>query len=197
MKLRVLVVLTLWFVSALVFAGVGGLRVYPPPFPQVVLAGLLLTLFVGYGLQPAFRAWLGSLPPSNVLALHLSRFVGFYFLILYRRGELPYDFAVLGGWGDIIVASLALLLLLAPSRVSSIHSPWLHAWNLVGLADILFVVATAARLARSSPDSMAPLTVLPLGMLPTFVLPLIVSRISSLRLRGSTHGGALPKRRCS
>ena len=174
MKLRVLVVLTLWFVSALVFAGVGGLRVYPPPFPQVVLAGLLLTLFVGYGLRPAFRAWLRSLPPSNFLVLHLSRFVGLYFLILYRRGELPYDFAVLGGWGDIIVASLALLLLLAPSRASSIHSPWLHGWNLLGLADILFVVATAARLARSSPDSMAPLTVLPLGLLPTFLVPLII-----------------------
>ncbi len=169
-----LVVLALWFVSALVFAGVGGLRAYSPPSPQVVLAGLLLTLFVGYGLQPAFRAWLRSLPPSNFLVLHLSRFVGLYFLILYRRGELPYDFAVLGGWGDIIVASLALLLLLAPSRVSSIRSPWLHAWNLVGLADILFVVATAARLARSSPDSMAPLTVLPLGLLPTLVVPLIV-----------------------
>ncbi len=174
MKFWVVVVLALWFVSALVFAGVGGLRVYPPPFPQVVIAVLLLTLYVGYGLQPAFRAWLRSLPPSNFLALHLSRFVGFYFLIPYRRGELPYDFAVLGGWGDIIVASLALLLLLAPSRASSIRSPWLHAWNLLGLADILFVVATAARLARSSPDSMAPLTVLPLGLLPTFLVPLII-----------------------
>ncbi len=174
MKPWVLGVLALWFVSALVFAGVGGLRAYSRPFPQVVLAGLLLTLFVGYGLHPAFRAWLRSLPPSNFLVLHLSRFVGLYFLILYRRGELPYDFAVLGGWGDIIVASLALLLLLAPSRASSICSPWLHGWNLLGLADILFVVATAARLARSSPDSMAPLTVLPLGLLPTFLVPLII-----------------------
>jgi len=184
MKIRILVVLVLWFLAALAFVGVGGLRVFPAPFPQVVLVGVLLALFGGYGLQPTFRAWLNSLPPSTVLALHLSRFVGFYFLILYRRGELPYDFAVLGGWGDIIVASLALLLLLAPIRVSSIRSPWLHGWNLLGLMDILFVVATAARLARFSPGSMAPITVLPLGLLPTFLVPLIIFTHSTLLIAG-------------
>ena len=32
---------------------------------------------------------------------HLTRFVGVWFLVLYSRGELPYAFAVPGGWGDI------------------------------------------------------------------------------------------------
>jgi hypothetical protein len=32
-----------------------------------------------------------------LVALHLCRFVGFYFLWLYSSGELPYAFAVPGG----------------------------------------------------------------------------------------------------
>jgi len=181
---RALAVLALWFVSALFFVGLGGLRAYPPPLPQALLVGLLLTLLVSYRVRPGFRAWLHSLPPSYLVAVHLSRFVGVYFLVLYGRGELPYDFAVVGGWGDIFVASLAVLLLLAPSRVSGIASPWLQGWNLLGLVDILFVVATATRLAASSPDSMAALTGIPLGLLPTFLVPVIIFTHVVLVLEG-------------
>ena len=63
-------------------------------------------------LRPRFRAWLGGVDLRWLVAFHLTRFVGFYFLYLYARGQLPYDFAVPGGWGDIAVASLAIVLLL-------------------------------------------------------------------------------------
>ena len=47
----------------------------------------------------------------RALALfHVTRFVGFYFLVLHARGELPWAFAVPGGWGDNITAAWVLVL---------------------------------------------------------------------------------------
>lgn len=66
--------------------------------------------------------------------------------MLHGRGELLFAFAVPGGWGDIAVATGALgIVLLVPDLPA--RRPWIMAWNVLGLADILFVVATATRLA--------------------------------------------------
>jgi hypothetical protein len=50
----------------------------------------------------------------------------------------------------------------------------IFAWNVVGLIDILLVVATAAGLNLRNPGSMSALTELPLSLLPTFLVPLII-----------------------
>ena len=64
-------------------------------------------------------------------------------------------------------------------------------WNVVGLIDILLVVATAARLGLQDPDQMRALTVLPLSLLPTFLVPLIISThvIIFFRLRRAVVSG--------
>ena len=181
---KALAILSAWLVVAAIFTHLGGLRALPPPFPQALLAALVLFLAVTYALRRSFRSWLDGLPSYSFLTLHLSRFVGFYFLVLFDRGELPYEFAVLGGWGDIAVATFALGLLAAFRGGPTIHSPWLHIWNIFGLLDILFVVSTAVRSVIVSPESMAPLLQLPLGLLPTFLVPLIIFTHSVLLVRG-------------
>ncbi len=55
------------------------------------------------------------------------------------------------------------------------HRRFYLVWNALGLADILFVVVTAARLGIVAPDSMKALLVLPLSLLPTFLVPLIIT----------------------
>ncbi len=109
----------------------------------------------------------------RLVAVHLSRFIGIYFLVLYGRGQLPYDFAVKGGWGDITVALGAVLLLAVPGLIE--RRALVLAWNVVGMLDIGFVVATAARLAAADPSSMRALLRLPLSLLPTFLVPLIIA----------------------
>jgi len=94
--------------------------------------------------------------------------VGFYFLALQVRGELPYAFAVPAGWGDIIAASTGLALAFVPPKSTWSIKAWLF-WNVFGLADIMFVIATAARLAMSQPHSMDALLRFPLSCCPRFL----------------------------
>jgi hypothetical protein len=162
-----------WFLIAVGVSATGRLSLLRPPVPQLILLGLTVALLAAGATLPGFRGWLASLNLRQLIALHLTRFVGIYFLILHGRGELPYAFAVPGGWGDIVVAAGALVLVLFV-RDFMAQRPWVLAWNVVGFVDILFVVGTATRLAMANPDSLAALLRLPLSLLPTFLVPLIV-----------------------
>jgi hypothetical protein len=163
-----------WLLLALVLGATGRIARLHPPAPQLVLGGLTALLLGSGAAFAGFRGWLRQLDVRRLLALHLTRFVGVYFLLLYRRGELPYAFAVPGGWGDILVATLALLILVRVPEPE--HRPHvLLAWNLLGFGDLLLVVWSASRLGTRDPASMQALLHLPLSLLPTFVVPLLLA----------------------
>jgi hypothetical protein len=91
---QVTLILAVWFAIA-VFSGASGATLaLRPPFPQVVLCGLLGMLFVAFGYLKAFRSWLYAIPLHWLVAVRISRFVGAYFLILYHLNALPFAFAV-------------------------------------------------------------------------------------------------------
>ena len=164
-----------WLVIATALGAAGVVRGLQPPGPPLVVFGLTAVVLAAGWLLAGFRAWLSSIAERWLVGLHLTRFVGAYFLYLYGQGQLPYAFAVPGGWGDIVVASLAAILLVAgPPRYAWLRSAYI-VWNVIGLADILFVVATAAWLGAADPESMAALLRLPLSLLPTFLVPLIIA----------------------
>jgi len=167
------IVLIVWFFAAYALGDSGRLAVLEPPAPQVIIAGLTALLLANSVALPGFRGWLASLDVRRLVAVHCTRFVGIYFLLLYGRGQLPYDFAVKGGWGDIAVAIGATALVAVPGLVA--RRGLVLAWNVLGLLDILFVGATAARLAAADPSSMRGLLHLPLSLLPTFLVPLIIA----------------------
>jgi hypothetical protein len=108
--------------------------------------------------------------------------VGFYFLWLYEHRQLPFAFEVPGGWGDIVLATLAFVLLVLRPGSRVIY----QVWNTLGSADILFVVSTATRLALADSASMAALLRFPLSLLPTFIVPIIIFThvVIFLRLKG-------------
>jgi hypothetical protein len=172
---RYLTVGVFWLLVAVVLGASGTVATWRPPVPQIVLVGLTAPVLTAVVVLPGFRAWLRTLDLRWLVALHLTRFVGIYFLVLYYRdGALPYAFAVPGGWGDILVATLAFGLL-ATVREFETRPGLVGAWNALGLIDILFVVATASRLALADPDSMNALLRLPLSLLVTFLVPLIIA----------------------
>jgi hypothetical protein len=170
-----IVVGLVWLAAALALGATGATTRWRPPTPQLVLGGLTMLLLAAVVARPRFRRWLATLDLRWLVAVHLTRFVGLYFLVLYYRdGALPRAFAVPGGWGDIIVATLALGLLLAGGKLDG-RPRLVGAWNAFGLLDILFVVATASRLALADPDSMNALLRLPLSLLVTFLVPIIIA----------------------
>ena len=164
-----------WLLVATGLGAAGIVRTLRPPAAPLVVFGLTVVVLAAGWLLVGFRAWLSAIDERWLVGLHLTRFVGAYFLYLYGQGQLPYAFAVPGGWGDIAVASLAAILLVAgPPRDA--RRRWAYiVWNVFGLADILYVVVTAARLATADPESMVALLRLPLSLLPTFLVPLIVA----------------------
>ena len=170
----VVVVLVAWLLVAFIFGASGRLQGLQPPAPQLVLVALTVAVLLTFRFVRPIRHWASVVDVRWLVGAHLTRFVGIYFLVLYNRGELPYAFAVPGGWGDIIVAVLALLLIATGPPQGSRRLMFLI-WNVVGLLDILFVVATATRLALGDVGSMSPLLRLPLSLLPTFVVPIIIA----------------------
>jgi hypothetical protein len=164
-----------WLLVACGVSLTGLLRAARPPLPQVLIVGLTAAVLLAFWLPTPFRRWALGADLRAIVLVHVSRFVGIYFLMLYARGALPYAFAVPGGWGDIAVAAtaIAICLLVRPGV-----GPWrgiILAWNIFGLADIVLVVTTAARLWVADPDSMHALLELPLSLLPTFLVPIIIA----------------------
>jgi len=172
---RYVVVGLVWLAAAIALGATGNTTSWRPPTPQLVLAGLTALLLAAVVVRPRFRRWLAALDLRWLVAVHLTRFVGFYLLLLYYRdAALPRAFAVPGGWGDVVVATLALALLIVGGALDT-RQRLVGAWNALGLLDILFVVTTAARLALADPDSMNALLRLPLSLLVTFLVPIIIA----------------------
>jgi hypothetical protein len=170
-----------WFLVALFVGETELLSILPGPAAQMTLVALTTGLLTAFWTFRSFRAWVDQLELRTLILLHLVRFVGIYFLILHQRGELPARFAITAGWGDIIVAIGALILVLFPALRQSTRTVLI--WNTVGLIDILLVVTTAAGLAFADRESMGALTRLPLSFLPTMVVPLIISTHVAILVR--------------
>jgi hypothetical protein len=167
-------ILWLWFGAAVVVGHLELLgRLPPAALPALVLGLTALALSLALRVPP-LRAWVAGLELRTLVLLHLTRFVGVYFLVLHRRGELPGAFAIPAGFGDIFVAAMALPVALAPMAFEH-RLRAITIWNVVGLIDILFVVSTAARLNLAAPAQMSAFLHLPLSLLPTFLVPLIIA----------------------
>ena len=168
-------VLIVWLITALAVgaSGVLGRLPLPPPAIAVLLTVLLLLLL---RTSRRVRTALWGLGPKPLLLFHLTRVAaGAYFLVLYRRGVLPGEFAVVAGWGDIAAGLGALVVALTCLPVRRrIHRAALLAWNVAGLIDILGVLGNGIRLFTRNPALAEPFMSLPLAVLPTFVVPIVI-----------------------
>ena len=163
-----------WLAIAVALGVSGRVAQMKPPLPQLIIVGLALGLIFFGVIHRGFREWLTGVDLRGFVAFHLTRFVGLAFLIMYERGVLTGEFAITAGWGDIIAALGAVVLVLMP-RNPMAHRSSLFAWNAFGMFDILLVVGTATRIALRSPEELLPLLQFPMSLVPTFVVPIIIA----------------------
>jgi hypothetical protein len=132
-----------------------------------------LALLACWKISP-IRVWALNVNVRWLVLLHVTRlFAGAYFLVLCQRGQLPCGFARPAGWGDIVVAVLALAVLGATR--TPFAKTLLLTWNILGLIDIIFVVLNALQFGLNDWQSMHAIRELPLSLLPTFLVPLILA----------------------
>jgi hypothetical protein len=166
-------VLGAWFCFALA-VGVSGRFQRASAFGVVLTVwGLAALVLLACWKIPAIRNWLVTVPFRTLIWLHVTRFVGIYFLVLAAHGRLPAGFAKPAGIGDIIIALGAVFLLAAPNIRS--WQTVLRIWNFFGFIDIVLVAFNALRFGSQDWQSMAALRSLPLSLLPTFLVPLIIA----------------------
>jgi hypothetical protein len=169
-------VVTLVLIGWLCFA-VGLASWFPdasaPEVAATVWTLTALVLFTCWKIAP-IRVWALDVDFRWLVLCHLSRlFAGVYFLVLCQREQLPCGFAKPAGWGDMIVAILALAVVGAMR--TQFAKTLLLVWNTIGLIDIIFVVFSALRFGLKDWQSMQALRELPLSLLPTFLVPLIIA----------------------
>lgn len=164
----------LWFGAAAAAGHFLLLQRVPPQAVPVIVLTLASALLLLYFRVKPLREWTNQLDLRTLVLLHVTRFVGIYFLVLHQRGELPRAFAIPAGLGDIFVATMALPVAFAPLE-PALRRRAIAIWNVVGLVDMLFVVATAIRLNLADPAQLHAFTHLPLSLLPTFLVPLILA----------------------
>jgi len=189
-----------WFVAALVAGALG--VVNQPGRPPLALAGFLGVPIVGFGLaylaSPSLRAFTETIPLSLLVGSHLWRFVGLGFVVGWLAGALPAGFGIPEGFGDIIAAAGALILL-PGARKGTVHRGWLLAWNIFGSLDLVSAITMGvlfsdgpAGLLHTATSSTALMTTFPVSLIPTFFVPLFMlvhaltfRRIA--RLGGGSH----------
>src|SRR3954469_16673342 len=148
----VLVGLLVWFCLALGLGLTGRFENAGAIGVAITIWSLTILILALSGFVPPLRDWATAVDPTSLVALHLTRFVGIYFLILCERGDLPPGFAKPAGIGDIAVATLALVILVTPFLRRSRAA--LMTWNTLGLIDILLVVGNALRIGLANAESM-------------------------------------------
>lgn len=175
---RWLGVFALWLVLALGASALGVVSMDRLALvPAGVLAGVL-ALVLAYLRVPSFRAFARGIDLRVPLLFHFVRLpIGIAFLVLESFQRLDPTFATRAGWGDVLAGGLALVAALAVPAHTRGRRALVAAWNVIGLADILMVVATAQWVIFLSghPETMAVMTGFPWSAIPLFFVPVVIA----------------------
>lgn len=164
-----------WLVAATVVGATGALAALRA---EPLILGVLLTVVavVVTSRVPSMRQAVDAIPVRALVGAHAARFIGIVFLVLAARGELSSQFGQRAGWGDIVVACMAVVLALIGPGSSGARRGALLTWNTLGMLDLLAAVGTAALvIGRGDSPGMEPLLRLPLLLVPVFAVPVLLA----------------------
>jgi hypothetical protein len=169
----IIVFYLLWLTYASILALKGTLyqNTLPPRAIMFLTLPLLLILFVIVANTPLFKKLLRSANLESLIALHVFRVLGVFFLLLYFYKLLEAPFAFSAALGDIITAIFAIPV----ARTVTQKKPWSRkaviAWNIFGILDIVSLLTIAlfgAIKAAATGQSGGEMTIFPFVWFPAF-----------------------------
>jgi hypothetical protein len=172
-----------WLVLAFVLGGGGIFQATPSrAFPALGLAIALLILTGAWLLyrSSALKTVLAAIPLPWLVGMQVYRVLGLNFLVLYALGQLPGEFALPAGWGDVAVGLAAPIVgyvLYQGYRWSCLAA---LSWNIAGILDLVVAVAMGflsspgpfQALALENPNML--ITAYPLVLVPLYAVPLSI-----------------------
>ena len=151
------------------------------PVPTVIFpfGSLLVAGAAAWFLSAAFRRAVLAVPLPALVAVHIGRLFGAFFVVLYAAGRLPAPFAPVAGWGDVSIAALAIPIAALVAR-NALAPRWVALWNAAGAVDlavavslaVLSVPGTPFRVFAGGSGSAATMGTLPWVLIPTTLVPI-------------------------
>jgi hypothetical protein len=181
----------IYLVYASVLALKGVLIVNSLPPRAMVWAGipLMVILFGFIGNTSLFKTLLRSIKLESLIAVHVFRIVGVFFIILYGYQLLPMKFAFFAGMGDILTAILALPVARMVAKQQPGWKTAVYAWNIFGILDIVDLLVIAV--ITGANGNLREVAVFPFVWFPAFApatilfLHTLVFRKLASRIAGS------------
>jgi hypothetical protein len=191
---------TIWLLVVWWIAFAGGFRARPgiPTLPPAIFLPIIIGLIV---LLPSKRigAVLEAIPPSWLVGLQLYRVLGGIFLVGWLQGQIPGEFALPAGSGDVLVGLLALPVAYLLHKGARGAFPMAIAWNVLGIIDLASAVSMGTLTQPGPLQLIVPavpnlqLGIYPTVLIPAFAVPssILLHALSLRQLRRRMRSGAM------
>ena len=177
--LRLVVIAGAWLAAVATLAGTGVFISLGAPAIGLSIVAPLVIISIAALRTTAVRTVAFGAPLALLVAFHVGRLLGAFFLVLHGQGRLPTTFALGAGWGDIAVAVLALPVAWMVARQSTFWRPVTLLWNIVAFIDLVSAVTLGIGSTPDFPlrfifEETIPGTMasLPWALIPGFLVPL-------------------------
>ncbi|MEY2443245.1 MAG: hypothetical protein QOJ46_2671 [bacterium] len=194
-----------WFALALVLARSGFYETTPDtPLPPAIAFGIALPTALGCALLAlgAARRAIGRLPLHWLVGAQAYRVAGGLFLVAWAQGDVPAEFALPAGIGDVLVGLAAPFVALHLARAGIDRArPLVLGWCALGILDLVVAVTCGLLTAPSVVQQLAladpnvAITSYPLVLIPTFAVPasIVLHVYVIARLRRQERTAAQPR----
>lgn len=174
----------LWYAGASLMAETGLLMPPPtlldPPYVMMVLIGGAVLLWALARLTATGRQISDSIGQETLIGFQTFRVMGWVFILGWFIGDIPWQFALPAGLGDIWAGIAGYRAMRAVNRGAADAEAKVLWANVIGLAD--FVVAVLTGLVTSegflhllAQDRPNIINAYPLGLIPGFIVPLFIA----------------------
>ena len=170
-------------------------RIGPAIVAPIVIGCLLLT-------RARVRRLVERVPLHWLVGVQVYRVVGGLFLVAWLQDDLPAEFALPAGTGDVAVGLLAPLAALALVRHGAERArPVVAGWCALGILDLVVAVTCGLLTAPSAfqqlalDDPNAAITSYPLVLVPAFAVPVSIVLHVAVLARLSARAREAPRAR--